>query len=89
MFAGGRLGPDGPHTLLKQFPIEKDIQVTENRLKKDIIDRQTRSPGDRRRTDYLIDVRSAEYCCNQHYSNHLTSKRSGNGEVVRVVHGEE
>ena len=34
VFAGGRLGPDGPRTLLKQFPIEKDIKVTKNKLKK-------------------------------------------------------
>ena len=37
VYAGGwrgRLGPDGPCTLLKQFPIEKDIQVTKNKLKK-------------------------------------------------------
>ena len=34
VFAGLRLGPDGPRTLLKQFPIEKDIKVTKNKIKK-------------------------------------------------------
>ncbi len=40
VYAGGwclrweRLGPDGPRTLLKQFPIEKDIHVTVRSKKK-------------------------------------------------------